>query len=87
MTNKDQDVKDPACGQSDSTDWLGVTVDELRVICDATVRLVEIRQRGCSHLAVENIAPEVMRKMLLTLSMHKKGFVNSADIFSTGADV
>ena len=54
-------------GRSDSEALLAVTVNELRVICDATVRLTEIRQRGCAHLCVENIAPEIMRKLLLEL--------------------
>ena len=50
-----------------------ITVEELKVICDATVRLVEIRQRGCAHLCVENIAPEIMHKLLTRLRMHKSG--------------
>ena len=64
---------------------LSVTVDELRIICDATVRLTEIRQRGCVHLYVENCAPEIMRKLLLELQMHKQGFVRADDLGSLGA--
>ena len=41
-----------------------VSVDVLRVLCDATVRLTEIRQRGCSHLCVENFAPECLRNLI-----------------------
>lgn len=66
--------------------WLAVTPDELRTICDATVRLTEIRQRGCAHLCVENVAPEIMLKLLLTLRFHKEGLVNSSDIWGSGLD-
>ncbi len=50
-----------------------ITVEELKAICDATVRLVEIRQRGCAHLCVENVAPEIMHKLMTRLRMHKDG--------------
>lgn len=50
-----------------------VTSEELRILCDATVRLVEIRQRGCSHVCVENVAPEILHKLLTRLKMSKRG--------------
>ena len=50
-----------------------ITVEELKVICDTTARLVEIRQRGCAHLCVENIAPDIMHKLLTRLQMQKSG--------------
>ena len=79
-------VKDDAERQSPSNVGLDVTVDELRIICDATVRLTELRQRGCEHLCIENVAPEIMRKLLFTLRSHKKGMVNINDVYSTGWD-
>lgn len=50
------------------------TVDELRVICDATVRLVEIKQRSCENLCIENAAREIMRNLLAELVVHKRGY-------------
>lgn len=69
MSNQERQTK-PDGGASVSTVGLAVTADELRAICDATVRLTELRQRGCAHLCVENVAPEIMRKLLLTLRFH-----------------
>lgn len=46
-------------------------IEELRVICDTTVRLVEVQQRGCAHLCIEAAAVQIMRKLLLTLREHK----------------
>ena len=43
-----------------------VSVDVLRVLCDTTVRLTEIRQRECSHLCVENFASECLANLLHT---------------------
>ena len=68
-----------------STALLAITLEELRVIADMTVRLTEIRQKVCSHLIVENAAPEIMRKLLTTLAMHKQGFVNADDICAIGS--
>lgn len=68
-----------------STAQLAIQLEELRVIADMTVRLTELRQKGCGHLAVENAAPEIMRKLLTTLAMHKQGFINGDDIFAIGA--
>ena len=58
--------------------------DELRSICDATVRLTEIRQRGCSHLVVENVAPVIFRKLLIEVQMHKQGIINSETVMELG---
>ena len=52
---------------------LAVSADEFLAICDATIRLTEIRQRGCSHLSVENVAPIIMRNLLTELTRHKAG--------------
>lgn len=52
-----------------------VTCAELKHICDTVVELTKIRAAGCSHLAVENFAPEIMAKLLAELSMHKKGMM------------
>ena len=79
-------VEDVDGAASELSAGLAVTPDELRTICDATVRLTEIRQRGCAHLCVENVAPEIMRKLLLTLRFHKEGLVNASDIWSSGMD-
>jgi len=40
------------------------SVEVLRVLCDTTVRLTEIRQRGCAHLSVEDFAPECLRNLI-----------------------
>lgn len=65
---------------------LAVTADELRTICDTAVRLTQIRQLGCPHLCVENFAPEMMRKLLLELQMHKQGLVRAEDLGALGGD-
>lgn len=52
---------------------LPVTPEELRMICDATVRLTELRQKGCPHLCVENTAPTIFHKLLTRLHVFKSG--------------
>lgn len=37
---------------------------ELRQICQLTVELTRLRQNECKHLSIENIAPELFRKLL-----------------------
>ena len=64
-----------------------ITSDELRSICDAVVRLTEIRQCGCSHLSVENFAPELMRKLLLELQMHKMGMIRAEDVMPANTNL
>lgn len=59
-----------SCAQASCS---AITVEELKVICDATVRLTELRQRGCSNLCIENIAPDIMHKLLTRLRMQKSG--------------
>ena len=49
-----------------------VSLDVLRVMCDTTVRLTDIRQRGCSHLCVENFAPKCLANLIRTYT-HNKG--------------
>ncbi len=83
MSNLDTKPK-AECAKSASTAELAVTAEELHIICDTTVRLTAIRQNGCSHLCVENFAPEMMRKLLLELQMHKQGMVRAEDIFGAG---
>lgn len=41
-----------------------ISVEELGNICDLTLRLVELRQKECKHLCVENMAPEIFRALL-----------------------
>ena len=50
-----------------------VSLDVLRVLCDTTVRLTEIRQRGCAHLCVENFAPECLRNLIETYTHNAQG--------------
>lgn len=57
-----------------------VTTDELRVLCDATVRLTELRQRECGHLCVENFAPKVLHALLTRLTMFKRGMMRAIDL-------
>lgn len=37
---------------------------ELKIICDAVVRLTELRLLECKHLCIENYAPELLAKMV-----------------------
>lgn len=57
----------------------GVTVGELRELCALTVQLTRLRQAECKHLAVENIAPDILRKLLDELRNHKRGFDHYSD--------
>jgi len=38
-------------------------IERLKILCDLVVRLVEIRQRECSHLCVENIAVDMIERI------------------------
>lgn len=61
----------PALGHKQSQVHLKISTEEFQTICDMTVRLTEIRQRGCAHLHVENLAPEIMRKLMNELARFK----------------
>lgn len=41
-----------------------LTRDELECAVDLTERLVKLRQNECKHLCVENVGPEIYRKLL-----------------------
>ena len=49
-----------------------VTPEELQILCDTTVKLVELRQRNCPHLSVENIAPEIMGSLIAATQRAKE---------------
>jgi hypothetical protein len=44
---------------------------ELEAICALTVSLVRLRQDECSHLAIENVGPEIFEKLID--AMYKRG--------------
>ena len=50
-----------------------ISVEELREICEMTVKLTKVSQDQCKLLTVENIAPELFSKLLTEISMHKRG--------------
>ena len=50
--------------KGDSAEPIVVSAEVLRTLCDTTVRLAEIRQRGCSHLCVENFAEDCLAKLI-----------------------
>jgi len=66
----------PKIGPVDSVEQIVVSADVLRVLCDATIRLAEIRQRGCSHLCVENFAPECLMKLIYAVTHNEKAEVS-----------
>jgi len=41
-----------------------LTPEVVTAICDCVVQLVAIRAQYCNHLSVENVAPEILVKML-----------------------
>ena len=60
-----------------------VSCHELKVISDLTVQLTEIRQKGCSHLSVEDFAPDVFHSLLSRLAMFRNGtLLYSTDLFA-----
>ena len=73
--NTETEQKEQAARQDARSTGL-VSCDELREICDLTIRLTELRQRECKHLCVENYAPEVFLLLLSKMSMHKRGLVS-----------
>ena len=38
--------------------------ENLKHLCDLTVRLTELRLKGCGYLCIENYAPEVFAKLM-----------------------
>lgn len=48
-----------------SFERMPLPVEELKVIADLTVRLTQLRQNECKHLAVENVGPEIWRNLLM----------------------
>lgn len=42
--------------------------DELECAVELTERLVKLRQNECKHLCIENIGPEIYRKVLQAYS-------------------
>ena len=56
-----------------------MTTDELKHLCDLTVRLVELRQRECKHLCIENIAPEILENLIVGFQKAKR----NDDLFYT----
>ena len=49
-----------------------ISEQELRILADLTVRLTEIRQRGCGHLSVENFATRLFLTILKNYSLARK---------------
>ena len=56
-----------------------LTVEELREVCELTAKLTELRQNECKHLCIENIAPEIFRKLLCELHNHKSEVTHWSD--------
>jgi len=48
-----------------------MNIEEFRIICDTTVKLTQLRQNECKHLCIENIAPEIMGKLIAELQASK----------------
>ena len=44
-----------------------IDIEELKVICDLTVRLTELRQNECKHLCVENFASKCFSELLTAI--------------------
>ena len=60
-----------------------IDIAELKEVCYLTVKLTELRQRECKHLAIENFAPECFAKLLTQLTLHKDGkliITNDTDV-------
>ena len=55
------------------------TEGEVKAIVWLTLKLVELRQKECSHLAVENIGPQIFHSLLTRLALHKQGSVMACD--------
>ena len=49
-----------------------ITPEELRILCDTTVRLVELRIQANSYLSVETVAPGIMDSLLASVMRAKE---------------
>ena len=43
---------------------IDVTIEEFGHLCALTVSLTKLRQAECKHLAIENFAPKLLRKLM-----------------------
>jgi hypothetical protein len=41
-----------------------ITDERLKILCDLTFKLTEIRQKECHHLCLENFAPELLARLI-----------------------
>ena len=62
----------------------GFTDAVLIAVCSATVELARLRFQGNENVCIENVAPEIMRRLLLVLLLSQQGYVNESDFDSTG---
>jgi len=49
------------------TDVFEFTPRALEILSNLTLELVKIRQANCHHLIVENLAPEILAKLMLAV--------------------
>ena len=45
-----------------------MSIEELRELCALTVELTRLRQNECKHLCIENVAPELLGKLIRELT-------------------
>lgn len=50
-----------------------ITIEELKEVCELTVKLTELRQKECDHLSIENFSPSLFADLLARLAVHKTG--------------
>jgi hypothetical protein len=44
---------------------MDISKEELEMFCNLTLKLVELRIKGCPHLAVENTGPDILYRIII----------------------
>lgn len=67
------ELEKPSINFVELRELIPLSTEELKTIAAMTVKLTEIRQRGCPHLSVEEVAPQIMKNLIRMLFNEKNG--------------
>jgi hypothetical protein len=57
--------------------------EQLKAICDLTIKLTELRLKDCAHLCIENFAPELFAQLIGEFHLAENGtYKASGDMVS-----
>jgi hypothetical protein len=52
-----------------------ITTEELKILCDTTVKLTELRHSTCNHLNIENASSAILAKLIQAVLLNKAEIV------------